>query len=122
MRIFVYEYTCATLDAPGASALCAEGAAMLRAVIDDLTALPGVQVVTLLGFNCAEPLKAECVRCGSTHEETCVRRLAAGADCSLVIAPEFEDLLLRRSTWVLEAGGRLLGPSPAAIALTADKL
>jgi tyramine---L-glutamate ligase len=121
MRIFVYEYTCATSDASGARALCAEGAAMLRAVIDDLAALPGVQVVTLFGLNYAQPVKAECVRCGSTHEESCFRRLTAGADWSLVVAPEFDDLLLRRCTWVLEAGGRLLGPSPNAIALTADK-
>jgi predicted ATP-grasp superfamily ATP-dependent carboligase len=55
-------------------------------------------------------------------EESSFKRLAAGADFTLVIAPEFNDLLLERCQWVLEAGGRVLGPAPAAVALTADKL
>src|SRR5262245_16073857 len=49
------------------------------------------------------------------------RRLAAWADFTLVIAPEFDGLLDRRCRWVAEAGGRLLGPAPAAVRLTADK-
>src|SRR5262249_60505028 len=55
-------------------------------------------------------------------EETAVRDLAAAADGSLVIAPEFDDILRGRCRWVEEAGGRLLGPSSEAVALTADKL
>jgi hypothetical protein len=48
--------------------------------------------------------------------------LAAAADWSLVIAPEFDDILLQRCRWVEEEGGRLLGPSSEAARLTADKL
>ena len=41
---------------------------------------------------------------------------------SLVIAPEFDDHLLRQSQAVLDAGGWLLGSSLESIRLTADKL
>ena len=41
---------------------------------------------------------------------------------ALVDAPEFDDHLHRLSQTVLDAGGRLPGSSPAAIALTGDKL
>ena len=55
-------------------------------------------------------------------------RIAARMDCLVhpprraSIAPEFDRILESRCRWVLEEGGRLLGPSPEAVALTADKL
>jgi predicted ATP-grasp superfamily ATP-dependent carboligase len=48
--------------------------------------------------------------------------LAARADFSLIVAPESDGTLGARCTWVEEVGGRLLGPSAAAVQLTADKL
>jgi predicted ATP-grasp superfamily ATP-dependent carboligase len=48
--------------------------------------------------------------------------LAAAAHHTLVIAPEFNEILSTRCRWVLESGGRLLGPSLAAVQLTGDKL
>src|SRR6267142_7272802 len=118
MRVFVYEYTCATRC--GAE-LSAEGWAMLRAVVEDLARLPGVQPVTMLADDVPDDLPAECMRIRRGQEEACFRRLAGGADWSLVIAPEFDDILLRRCAWAREVG-RLLNPSHDAIALTADKL
>src|SRR5262249_50839278 len=50
------------------------------------------------------------------------RACAAGADATLVIAPEFDDLLFERSQWVLQAGGRLLSALPEAVRLCGDKL
>jgi hypothetical protein len=76
---------------------------MLDAVSADFRRLPGVAVVTL-----AEQ--------GRFHET------AASCDWTLVIAPEFDDHLRGLSQAVLDAGGRLLGSMPAAIALTGDKL
>jgi tyramine---L-glutamate ligase len=120
MRVFVYEYTCAT--APD-SALRGEGQAMLAAVLADLARVPGVQTVTLLHPSCPRPPHGGSVRqLDAGGEETAVRELAAAADGSLVIAPEFDDILWCRCRWVEEAGGRLLGPSSEAVALTADKL
>lgn len=48
--------------------------------------------------------------------------LGAGVGAwALIIAPEFDDHLRRLSQDVLDRGGRLLGSSPAAIRLAADK-
>jgi predicted ATP-grasp superfamily ATP-dependent carboligase len=48
-------------------------------------------------------------------------RLAREADWSLVIAPEIGGQLVACCRAVLAAGGRLLGPSPAALAVVCDK-
>jgi predicted ATP-grasp superfamily ATP-dependent carboligase len=104
MRVFVYEHTCAAGAA--ADSLRAEGRAMLAAVLDDLHRVPGVEPVT--------------VPSGS-YGERAFRDLARGSDFTLVIAPESGGLLEERCRWVEEVNGRLLGPSSAAVRLTADK-
>jgi predicted ATP-grasp superfamily ATP-dependent carboligase len=81
---------------------------MLTAVCQDLEQLPGVGTLTL-----RPPL---------ADEATAFRQLARAADFTLVIAPESDGLLAERCEWVRQAGGRLLGPSPEAVRLTADKL
>jgi tyramine---L-glutamate ligase len=110
MRIFVYEHLCAlgAGDAGQASlapSLLREGRAMLDAVSADLRSVPGVEVVT-----------------AASAGEPDFRRHAADADFSLVIAPEFDGILEERCRWTVKSGGRLLGPSPALVRLTADKL
>jgi predicted ATP-grasp superfamily ATP-dependent carboligase len=55
-------------------------------------------------------------------DEQVFRRLARNSDLTLVVAPESDRLLLDRCGWVEEEGGRLLGPSAAAVRLTGDKL
>jgi predicted ATP-grasp superfamily ATP-dependent carboligase len=120
MDVFVYEYTCAT--DPG-SALQEEGWAMLRAVLDDFSRVPGIHTRTMLHVSCARPAPAGEVHPVQSSEEAAVfRQLAAAAAWTLVIAPECNDLLRTRCRCVEEAGGRLLGPSPDAVALTGDKL
>jgi tyramine---L-glutamate ligase len=106
MRIFVYEYTCAQPLSSLAESLRTEGPAMLLAVLADFRRIPGVQAVTLEG--------------NDSREAFC--DLARSADQTLLIAPEFNDILAQRCRWVEEIGGRLLGPSAAAVGLTADKL
>lgn len=54
-------------------------------------------------------------------ERARLQAAAAEADYSLIVAPEFDAILLQRLEWVLEAGGRLLGPGPQAVRLTGDK-
>src|SRR5579871_955390 len=111
MRVFVYEYTCATDTAtdPLAASLRAEGSAMLSALMGDFGRIPEVETFTQQSTAAPD------------HEEV-FRNLAAAADWTLVIAPECNGILRTRCRWVLESGGRLLGPSPAAVALTSDKL
>lgn len=99
---------------------------MLSAVVEDLARCPGVQLSTLVDHRRTLPPhwsdRIFAKRMQPSVEEDAFRESAAAADCSLVIAPEFDGILAQRSRWVLESGGRLLGSSPDAIAVTADKL
>jgi predicted ATP-grasp superfamily ATP-dependent carboligase len=106
MRIFVYEYTCSQNigSDPLSRALHAEGRAMLSALLEDFSRIKGIETVTL-----------------GSDDECQFRELTANSDFSLVIAPETDGILLTRTRWVLEEGGRLLGSLPEAVQLTGDK-
>src|SRR5689334_4336599 len=126
MRVFVYEYLCSgAMEDPSPSSLCTEGWAMLSAVLEDFARCPGVQTVTLIDPVLSSRLQtlnvdARILQPGA--EEKAFRALAADSDGTLVIAPEFDDILADRCRWVEEARGNLLGPSSPAVRLTADKL
>jgi predicted ATP-grasp superfamily ATP-dependent carboligase len=129
MRVFVYEHLCsgALAGQSGAGSLRREGLAMLEAALIDLARCPGVVVCTLVeeglvgrlrsGMSCWEIYPVEAFA-GELH----FRHLARGADFTLVIAPEFGDLLADRCAWALAESSRLLGPTPDAVRLTGDKL
>jgi predicted ATP-grasp superfamily ATP-dependent carboligase len=106
MRIFIYE--CITGGGMGTNvpeSLRREGRAMLDAIAADFEWLyDGVKYFEDEG---SEPAR--------------FRGYAALCDWALVIAPEFDDLLATRAQWVIDAGARLLGPSPQAIRASADK-
>jgi predicted ATP-grasp superfamily ATP-dependent carboligase len=122
VRVFVYEYTCATNWAE-VEPLRLEGWAMLSAAVLDFARVPGVRAISLLDERFQHDLPGcDCQRVSGGDEERQFRRLARSADYSLVIAPEFDDLLATRCGWVEEEGGRLLGPSSEAVRLTGDKL
>ncbi len=100
---------------------------MLSALLEDLARCSEVEIVTLLDSR--RKFAAESWPAGIVvrfpepeTEERTFRALAAGADFSLIIAPEFDGILERRCRWIEEEGGRLLGPSTDAIRLTADKV
>jgi tyramine---L-glutamate ligase len=109
-RVFVFEFTSSrpigSQDAAGA-ALNAEGEAMRTAALDDFGQIPGVVAFTTDRVS---------------DEEAAFRKAAGSADWSLVIAPEFNDILLDRCRWVQEEHGRLLGPPPDIVRLCSDKL
>jgi hypothetical protein len=121
-HIFVYEYTCATTGA--AESLGVEGWAMLSALLHDFAALPGVRLTTLLGATVSAelPSTVNAIRIDPDDEEPAFRDQARAANLTLVIAPEFDDLLANRCQWVVEAGGRLLNSLPDTVRLAADKL
>jgi predicted ATP-grasp superfamily ATP-dependent carboligase len=128
-RIFVYEYTCGGGPRPSdessrAASLFTEGRAMLAAVLEDFRRISGVEVHTILDARLRDDWRQhDGVRwIGPGEEEPAFRAAARAADWTLVIAPEFDRILESRCRWVLAEGGRLLGPSPDAVALTADKL
>ena len=108
--VFIYEYVTAlgargNVESPPAPSLLREGRAMLDAVVADFQAMPDVEIRTI-----------------ASEDESAFCDLASQTDFTLVIAPEFDGILETRCRWVEKAGGRLLGPSSAAVRLTADKL
>ena len=104
-RVFVYEHITAhgfgRDPASPEHSLAVEGRAMFDAIRADFSAIPNVEVLT------GEPRD--------------FALLAAAADWSFIIAPETDGVLLRLAEEILQFGGRLLGPTPEAIALTSDK-
>lgn len=123
MRIFLYECISAGgLGADVPDSLRREGWAMLSAIADDFMRMPDVTVATLLDDRLTRSLGHDCTRIAWPDEPACFRDVAARCDWTLVIAPEFDDLLRRRCQIVLDVGGRMLGSAPAAIGLAGDKL
>ena len=95
---------------------------MLSALLEDFGRVPEIETLTLLEERCGyNPLAGICRRVRARDEEIGFRDLAAEADFTLLIAPEFDAILQTRCRWVLELGGRLLGPDLAAVELTGDK-
>lgn len=130
-RIFVSEILCGGgWVEPGcfgdwAPALLSEAWAMLAAVTADLAAIDGVQVTTLLDDRLTDRSldpRVEVIRVRSESEEPAFREQAGRADFALIIAPEMNGVLHRRCEMARAAGADLLGPTPEAVALTADKL
>lgn len=117
-RILVHEWASGggALGRPVPAGLAREGQAMRDALAEDLRAIPGVEVVMTVDprFPPRAPLPGVRV----------VRRFDAalrGADAAWVIAPETRGRLGRLARRVSDAGVRLLGSSPAAIAHVTDK-
>jgi predicted ATP-grasp superfamily ATP-dependent carboligase len=127
LRIFVSEYVCGG-GWPAetvAGSLAIEGRAMLCAIVDDLSRIPGVEVETTwdarlgrIPFARARTTAVE----SPSDELSHFRRLSRTCDATLVIAPEFDGILLNRCRIVEEGKGRLLGPGSRAVALCTDKL
>src|SRR5205823_5326777 len=82
-----------------------------------------IETVTLVhqGFEHLPPGEVRYCRTPG-EEEVGFRDLAASADATLVIAPETSGVLLQRVQWVVNVGGRLLGPGVCGTHLTGDKV
>ena len=128
MLLFVYEFLCGGgLNGAALSpSLHREGWTMLDGVLQDLGRCAGVQTTTLLDSQLPTPTmdwpNNTPVYVAAGEEQARFRELVRRADYTLVIAPEFDDLLLIRCRWVEACGGRLLGPGVEAVCLTGDKL
>ena len=97
---------------------------MLRALAADFSRIGGVSTDVLVDVRHRDLDLSGCtihsVDSASAEPET-FARLAALADWTVVVAPEFDDHLLSRSLTVERAGGRLLSPNSRLVALAADK-
>jgi len=97
---------------------------MVLALAEDFSKLPGwqVRVPRATDLIATTPAHVEWtwVEASANVEDLLIRE-AAVADVTLVIAPEFDELLQQRAQAVVDAKGKLLGPSPEWIALASDK-
>ena len=111
---------------PQNESLLREGAAMIAALAADFAAIDGVRTTVVLDSRHEIHLlpwtQCRILPVREAGSDCAVLEKNAGdADWTVLIAPEFDVLLESRSRIVQSGGGRLLGPSPRLIALTADK-
>lgn len=133
MHLFVWEALSAGAGA-GENAppsLFREGHAMLAALLEDAASLPDGKITTLLAGKKpfsrtaerpAVPSGIEIYTAWTAEEERQLfRRLCSTAECTWLIAPEIDHLLLHRTQQALAAGGRTSGPNIPALRLCSDK-
>jgi len=128
--VFLYEYvtgggtfSARSLDVPSGS-LLREGTAMIRSLAEDFSRVPGVHVsvlqdvrlprLSLASDNIVEIDDAE-------SERRAIRDLSQQADWTVLIAPEFDDILLDRCRWAESTGARLLSPPSPFVELASNK-
>jgi predicted ATP-grasp superfamily ATP-dependent carboligase len=128
MHIFVYEWATGggLVEEPGPlpASLMREGAAMIGALAADLSRIDGCRVTALRDPRVLQLSLPRCelvdVLSRSSHGDE-LERLAAAADATLLIAPEFDGILVKAARQVEAAGGRLISPSSEFIGIAADK-
>ena len=126
VKVFLYEFitgggmfSVAPGETPSGS-LLREGAAMFAGLAEDLGRIPDTEVVALRDARlpATELFGIECCPVTSAEDESSrFDSLAATADWTIVIAPEFDNHLLNRTCRVEELGGRLLGPDSRIVEL-----
>jgi predicted ATP-grasp superfamily ATP-dependent carboligase len=128
MHIFLYEWITGggLVDDAGRlpASLLAEGSAMITALAADFAAIEG-SVVTVLRDARLTDLPLNGCKVIEVHASIDRRaefdRLAATADGTLVVAPEFDGILRATVAQARVATGRSLNASDEFIALTSDK-
>ena len=128
MHIFVYEWATGggLVEEPGAlpGSLVREGAAMIGALAADLVKISSCQVSALRDPRILQLALPRCkvidVISRSSHRDE-FELLAAEAEATILIAPEFDGILLAAARRVLDHGGRLLSPSAEFIGVASNK-
>lgn len=123
MRIFVYEHITGggMLDDPHMSALAAEGDLMLRALVDDLTALPGIEVTVTRDYRLSPALPANVRVVPAGGFDDVFRQAVQECDAVWPIAPEIDGILLGITQKVVTHGRTLLGCRADAVRIAASK-
>ncbi len=128
MHIFLYEWITGggLVEEPGPlpPSMLAEGTAMVTALAADFAAIEGARVTVLRDMRLDEFALPSCEVIeihSSSHRQDEIERLAAEADYTLPIAPEFDDILLQALRHAEQAGGRLLSASVEFVKIAANK-
>lgn len=128
MHYFLYEWCTGggLVNEPGALpiSLVRDGVTMAGALAADLARIPGAKISALrdprvvqLNMHGGEIID---VQSSAEHLDE-FERLASTADATILIAPEFDGILLKSVRRVIECGGRLASPSTEFVRLTANK-
>ena len=128
MHVFLYEWaTGGGLTHQQGSlptSILREGAAIVSAVAADLVKTNHCRVTALRDLRVLDLCLPGCelidLHSPTAHREE-IERLAAKADGTVVIAPEFDQILERTAESVTAAGGRLLSAPSNFIRVAADK-
>lgn len=124
MKIFVFEYvTGGGYAGQALPEFLADGELMWRALVDDLIAVPGVEVLTLRDARLATPQQPDlhCVSAAADILAQAYRRCVLAADAVWLIAPETGGILENLNRDVLAADKTLLGCRPEAVQIAASK-
>lgn len=124
MKIFVFEYvTGGGFAGQPMPDFLGDGEAMWQALVHDLTALDGVEVITLRDERLAAPARPGLQVISTSRERFAgdYRHCLEAADAVWPVAPESDGILERLSREVLRAGKRLLGSGPDAVRVAASK-
>lgn len=128
IKILLYEFVSSGglsggRDAGVSESILREGAAMMTALVADFAAIDAVDVFAMIDRRGATVLAGcHALPVNSPEEEFAIlSKESRTADWTIVVAPEFDDLLRSRCRLVEESGGRLLGPSASLVSLAADK-
>ena len=110
------------LDDPQVAALSPEGEMMLHALVDDLTAIPGVEVTILRDARLLADLPAS-IHTVRTSEEfwPAFSRAARESDAMWPIVPEQDGILARITREVIDCDRVLLGCRLDAVEITTSK-
>ena len=124
MKILAYEHITGggLLGDAHMSALAPEGDAMLRALVDDLTAISGVEVAIMRDARMHADLPATVHPVSNASDFwPAFRRAMRDVDAVWPIVPEQDGLLLRITEEILQAGRVLLGCRPDAVKIATSK-
>ncbi len=106
IRLLISEYVCsgAMVGRPLPNSLSREGLGMLRAICEDAVSSKAFEVCTTLDHRLS--LNIAGIQCHPVRTETAewqlFQDLAKSSDLTLVIAPEFNQILLNRVRWLFD--------------------
>jgi tyramine---L-glutamate ligase len=128
MHIFLYEWATGggLVGAPGTlpATLVREGATMIGALASDLMRIADCRVTALRDPRAVHLTLPGCkvidVQSSLSHWDE-FERLAEECDATILIAPEFDGILLKAARRVASCRGRLLSPSVEFVKIAGDK-
>src|SRR5262245_1218838 len=118
-RVLIHEYICGggLAGQPLPDSLAREGWAMLSSVAQDFAGASGIETVVTLDtrFDAGRLDVHRVIPVREHLRGDHLALLAAAADWTLLIAPEFSGILSKLARAVIDGGGRLLGCTPDGI-------